>query len=123
MNESLTIFIDGWCGFCTRNAKWIKKFDIHNKIIIKDIRIESSEFIDIEVARKQMASIDQNQQISYGFDSIYKIAKRLPMLWLLVPFLFLLKILHLGDFLYNELAIRRKIIALHCDENCELKQS
>lgn len=94
--------------------------------------------LDIEKAQKQMASLEikkevksssnlANQkpiQILYGFISIYKILLRLPVYWIFFfytyPFLFLIKILGLGDILYNQVAIHRKIIPLHCEEECQI---
>lgn len=94
--------------------------------------------LDLEKAQKQMASVEvanskerknknsfsQPHKIFYGFISIYKILLRLPIYWILFfytfPFLFLLKISGMGDLLYEQVAVKRKIIPLHCDESCEV---
>jgi hypothetical protein len=77
--------------------------------------------LDIPLAKKYMASIDNYNTISYGYTSIYKIFKLLPVFWLFYPLILLLHITNLGNILYNELAVKRKIIPLNCDENsCEI---
>lgn len=80
-----------------------------------------SQFIalDIELAKKQMASYYNTWE--YGFISIYLILLRLPIFWIFIPILYILKITKLGDYIYKELAIKRKIIPIHCDnKSCEI---
>ena len=123
MKTNLSIFIDGWCPNCRRFARLIKKIDLFNQLEKKDIRlIDNTESnLDIPLAKKFMASIDTNNIISYGYSSIYKIFRTLPVLWIFYPLMFVLYATNLGDVLYNELAIKRKIIPLNCDENsCEI---
>ena len=69
--------------------------------------------INFELAKKQMASF--NGYWHYGFDSLYNILKRIPLFWLVFPILFLLKITNFGQKIYIQLAIKRKIIPLHCN--------
>ncbi|MDR2204883.1 MAG: hypothetical protein LBE36_01820, partial [Flavobacteriaceae bacterium] len=82
-------------------------------------QINSAEGIDKSLAEKQMASF--NGKWHYGFVSIYLIFLRLPLFWIFIPILFLLKISKLGQLLYSELALKRKIIPIHCSaESCEV---
>jgi predicted DCC family thiol-disulfide oxidoreductase YuxK len=123
MDSNLKIFIDGWCPNCRRFEKIILKIDICKIIEMHNIReLQKSEFnIDFDLAKKYMASIDSNKNIAYGYTSIYRIFKTLPLLWVFVPILFLLHVSNLGEILYNELAVKRKIIPLTCDENsCQI---
>jgi predicted DCC family thiol-disulfide oxidoreductase YuxK len=123
MTRRLEIFIDGWCPNCRRFGKLIDRMDVGSRLVIHDIRKDSFPEIDIDKAKNFMASIDRDGIVSYGFTSIYKIFKTLPLLWIFVPVLFALNMLHLGDFLYNELAVRRRIIPLHCDdEECKIEE-
>lgn len=62
----------------------------------------------------------KNGRWEYGFESIYRILKELPLFWFFIPLFYLLKITKIGDFLYDEFAIKRKIIPIHCDENCKI---
>ncbi len=116
----LTLYIDGWCILCKAFAKKLTNLDKHNYIAIEDIRTASHPLIDAEKAIKALASIDRNGNVYYGFDTIHELCFILPILFIFTPISYILKISQLGSFLYNELAIRRDIIPLHCDEKkCE----
>jgi predicted DCC family thiol-disulfide oxidoreductase YuxK len=122
MNK-LTLFYDNYCPNCTRFAKFAKKFNWFNLLKIKQLRnaehINSIYGIDKNLAEQQMASF--NGKWNYGFVSIYLIFLRLPLFWVFVPILWLLKISKLGQFFYSELAMKRKIIPIHCSaETCEI---
>ncbi|MDO4229874.1 MAG: DCC1-like thiol-disulfide oxidoreductase family protein, partial [Capnocytophaga sp.] len=123
-SKKIRVFIDGWCPICRKFGDKIKKVDLFNLIIIEDIR--SSKVPNIEFRNKgllSMASIDDKGKSSFGFDSIFKIAVRIPILWLTIPILLIFKLTKIGNYVYNELAIKRAIIPIHCDDNCEIKSS
>ena len=91
--------------------------------MIKQLRnkidIQNYNNLNIEFATKQMASF--TTKWNYGFISIFHILIRLPLFWLFIPFLFLLKITRLGNLFYNELALKRKIIPIHCNtDSCSI---
>jgi predicted DCC family thiol-disulfide oxidoreductase YuxK len=117
--KKLIIFYDNWCPNCTRFNKIVKKLDWFNLIDSKQLRnnqdIKQFKNLNLELATQQMASYTNNW--NYGFVSIFFILSRLPIFCIFIPILFILKITGFGQFLYKELAIKRKIIPLHCDEN------
>jgi len=101
----------------------VKKLDWFHWIQEKPVReiIYTDSFLELDrnLALKQMASY--NGKWHYGFTSIFLILSRLPLLWMFFPLLYLLEITKSGQFLYMELALKRKIIPIHCDENsCEI---
>lgn len=114
----LNIFYDNWCPNCTKFANLIQKLDWLKLIEIKQIRNEldtnSFRSFDLELAKQQMASF--TNQWHYGYDSLFYIFARIPLFWLTFPVLYFLKITKTGQFLYIQLALKRKIIPLHCDE-------
>jgi predicted DCC family thiol-disulfide oxidoreductase YuxK len=114
----LTIFYDNWCPNCSKFANLIQKLDWLKSIEIKQIRNEADTSslysIDLELAKQQMATFTNKWH--YGFNSLFFISVRVPLFWLFIPVLYLLKITNIGHFLYVQLAIRRKIIPLHCDK-------
>lgn len=117
----LLVFIDGWCPMCRKFGHRIQRTDMLHLIVIQDIR--NSELFPKKYqdkALQRMASINQQQKIYFGFDTIFNIALRIPYFWILIPFLFLLKITQIGAFLYKQLALRRTIIPIHCHENCNI---
>lgn len=118
--NSLTIYIDNWCPMCIRFGSLITYLDVLNKISKSDIRIYNDNLICKEKGLKQIASINEKNRIFYGYDSIWQIVIRLPLIWLFIPFFYFLKISGLGNWLYNELSVKRQIIPLHCkDHECK----
>ena len=121
--KKLTIFYDNYCPNCTKFSKLVQKLDWLKLIQIKQLRNElhtnSFRNIDLELAKQQMASFGTKWH--YGFNSLYFIFARLPLFWLSIPILYILKITNLGQILYKELALKRKIIPIHCDaEICDI---
>ena len=121
--KKLTIFYDNFCPNCTKFSKLVHKLDWLKLIEIKQLRNElhtnSFRNIDLELAKKQMASFGTKWH--YGYNSLYFIFVRLPFFWLFIPFLYILKLTNLGQILYSELALKRKIITIHCDaEICDI---
>ena len=119
--KNLIIVYDDWCPYCIRFSKLIKKFDILRKISFFKLRKDSIDIgnFDNNLALKKMASY-KNGKWMYGFESIYRILKEIPLFWFFIPLFYFLKITRIGDFLYDEFAIKRKIIPIHCDENCKI---
>ena len=123
MTKSLTIFYDNYCPNCTKFSKLVQKFDWLQQIQIKQLRNESdiNSFpeINLELAKQQMASFGTKWH--YGYNSLYYIFARIPLFWLFIPILLILKITKLGQQMYSELALKRKIIPIHCGkEICEI---
>lgn len=121
--KKLIIFYDNWCPNCTKFANHIQKIDWLNLIDFKELRNKNhtNQFIEIniELAKQQMASY--TNKWNYGYISLYLIFLRIPLFWISVPFFWLLKVTNFGQYLYKELALKRKIIPLHCDsETCKI---
>lgn len=121
--KNLTIFYDNFCPSCTKFSKIVKKLDWLNKIDIKQLRNElhTSLFpeINLQLALNQMASFDISWH--YGYNSIYFTLIKLPLFWFTIPILYLLKITKLGQLIYTELALKRRIIPIHCqNEFCSI---
>nr|WP_321231566.1 DCC1-like thiol-disulfide oxidoreductase family protein [uncultured Psychroserpens sp.] len=119
---TLKVYYDNWCPNCTKFMKFIKKMDVLNLIVFIKLReYDGFDGINLKEAEKKMASTIDHKSWNYGYKSIYEIFKRIPFFWVFIPVLFLLKIGKLGEFLYNELALKRKIIPMHCNEHCQIK--
>jgi predicted DCC family thiol-disulfide oxidoreductase YuxK len=118
----MIIIYDNWCPNCTKFIKIIQKLDwfkLINAVKLRNIDKNTYPNLNIELAKNQMAS--NNGKWNYGFKSLYLIFIRIPLLWLFIPLFWLLKITNIGQYLYIELALKRKIIPLHCNsESCEI---
>ncbi|WP_267406677.1 MULTISPECIES: DCC1-like thiol-disulfide oxidoreductase family protein [unclassified Chryseobacterium] len=115
--KKLIVYYDGWCPRCTKFMKTVKKIDWLQLTDFRSLRERdpSMKGIDYALAEKQMATYDKNWV--YGYESIFKILIRLPLLWLFVPVLWLMHITKIGQAIYIQLAVNRKIIPLHCDND------
>lgn len=123
-SNRLSIFIDSWCPNCKRFGTTIKAIDMLGIVEVKDIRVFTSNFedgLDIERGKKVMASKNSMGTYYYGFESLYEISKRIPVLWIIFPMALIFKFTKLGNLLYNELAVRRNIIPIHCSDDCNLQ--
>lgn len=125
MKNKLTIVYDNWCPNCKRFISIVKSLDWLKLIYYIELRNPKAKKtltgFDLVLASQQMASFDNKWH--YGFNSIYQILLRLPTFWLTIPILFVLKITKFGHFLYKEIALKRKIIPLHCkDKICLVKK-
>jgi predicted DCC family thiol-disulfide oxidoreductase YuxK len=116
MDAGISIFVDSWCPHCKRFGEWVKRRDTKNVIAVKDARESLDQRIDAKKALTQMASMDARGNVFYGFQSIVLIMKNLPVFQVVSPIFSLPLVSTLGSILYNELAVRRKIIPLHCEE-------
>lgn len=97
--------------------KFVIAFDLFNFISIEDIRkIDNVE----EKKLNFMYSENLKGNSFYGFESLYEINKRVGVLWIFLPLMYLLKISGAGNYLYNELSVKRKIFPLTCSDNCNL---
>lgn len=123
LERKLVVFIDGWCPNCLKFGKLITKVDLLNNIRIENIRENVNmnfEKLDKPLALKKMASTKDGIIFNYGFESIYNIFKYIPILYPLLPIMFVLKYSYIGNLIYNELAVKRKIIPITCDDKCEI---
>lgn len=101
---------------CVRFGALLKRLDVFNQIKQEDIRFYEGQLISKEKGLKVMASTNRHSSVFYGYDSIWQIVLRLPFLWVFVPLFFFLKMSRIGHWSYNELAVKRRIIPLHCQE-------
>jgi len=118
--SSLVVYIDSWCPMCMRFGSFLKRLDVFKNIHHSDIRTYKGTAISKEKGLQQIASTNKHSRIFYGYDSIWQIVLRLPLLWVFVPVFYILKVSRLGHWAYNELAVKRQIIPLHCkEEECK----
>ena len=115
----LIVFYDNWCPNCSKFAREIKKLDWLELLDFKKLREDADvslfKNLDLKYAEREMASY--GKKIHYGYNSLFYIFLRLPLLWLFLPIFILLKISKIGEILYIQLAVKRKIVFIHCDEN------
>jgi len=93
--------------------------DFLDLVRVEDIRrseVPSEEFR--EKGLSSLASITPKGEQYFGFNTLLMSSLHLPLFWILLPVMFLLKWTGAGSYLYNELAVKRTIIPLHCGDSC-----
>lgn len=123
MLMKVTVFYDDFCPLCKKSKAVLEKLDITNQLFFDGVRGGhiKQKYPDLDFAKsiERMATLYQNQY-RFGFDSIFLIVQRLPLLWILIPFFIILKFSKLGDIFYNYIASSRGILPYSCDDNCNI---
>ena len=125
--KRLIVFYDDWCPNCVRFTTIINRIDFLGNIEFKALRSQSQANldqygVDLNQSQEQMASYNLHRKANYlGFKSIAQIVASMPATYILVPFFWLLSISSIGQWLYMELAKKRAIIPLHCNQDCKIQ--
>ncbi|MWV44126.1 DUF393 domain-containing protein [Paenibacillus sp. HJL G12] len=129
--KGLFVFYDNWCPMCTRTMRFYRKWDWFKRITFMPAREEQilEQFqVDQEQALKRMVAVKYTKKKKYrmtanaakhletqqfeGIDTIYHMSRQIPILWVLVPFLYAARILGIGAYVYDWIASSRKIIPI-----------
>lgn len=115
----MIIFYDGWCPFCTQQAKRLKKLDwfgLVDAVSFRESGVCQTYGLDPErAARRIQAIVGRSGKRVEGFAAVVRVACRIPLYWPLLPVLWLLGATRLGDALYDRIASRRTIIVPACN--------
>lgn len=121
----LTLFYDNRCPICLRTKAVLERIDFGRQLAFIGIRnkdiFNTYTSLDEAKALQRMASL-LNNEIVYGFASVFRIVRTLPLLWIFVPAFYLLKWTSIGEKAYDEIALKRKLLPASCDENCLLSE-
>ncbi len=113
-NEQVRVLFDGRCGLCQRAMKIAAGLDFFHQLSFLDFRTTDAASwgrleqvrVDTATLEHQMAAISIGR-LDWGFSAYRLIAWRLPLLWVVVPFLYLPGVRQLGDAVYRSVAERR----------------
>ncbi|WP_010094961.1 DCC1-like thiol-disulfide oxidoreductase family protein [Ornithinibacillus scapharcae] len=123
MFHKVEVYYDGYCSFCHSVKANFQKLDWLKKLSFIDFRNNEVNGIDIDELNKRMHVKDLSTgKITIGIYGIKTILQRVPLLMPLLPFLYLLNALGLGQICYDFVAERRLIVPVgHCTESgCKL---
>lgn len=120
--EPVTVLYDGHCGLCLRSVFGLRMLDWLGYLRYVDFRDDSLR--SREAPGVTLASLDKAMHVrlpdgSYltGFDAVRRMARSLPPLWPVLPFLWLPGVAPVGRRIYAKIADNRK----KCDhEGCAL---
>lgn len=119
--EPHVVAYDGNCIFCVRVAGLLAKMDIFGRFNLVDFRQSVPVGADPDRLEKEMM-LQAGTGWLGGFDAFRYIAGRLPLLWPLVPVLWLPGVSAIGRAIYGQVAARRYLIlGGHCSSGtCQI---
>lgn len=124
--RKIIVLYDGWCAFCMQSIHGFRKLDLLKRIeflSFRDENIVRKYQLDITTLEKRIHSIKKsNGVVEDGIDSINRICKNTPLLWIVVPILSVFSAVGLGQKIYDWIASKRTIFPTGgCDnDSCEL---
>ena len=107
--RQLTILYDGKCSFCRRSIAILMLLDWLQRLDPQDYHTYTGTRVSREDLEQAMHVIDHQGRITAGFDGFRTIAHHTPLLWILVPVLYIPGVSWIGRRYYRQIATRR-----HC---------
>lgn len=121
----LKVLFDGGCPQCIRSMTIIAYLDWLKRIEFVDLShweqiVKSYPGLNREECLREMHVIDKNSRIYKGFFAYRHIARYIPVLWIVLPLLYVPGISIIGDSLYRRIASRRSLGTAACTiHNCK----
>lgn len=104
------VLYDGTCPFCTFSATRLRKLDWFHRLEIIDMysgEILQNHQIPIEDAMQRIQVLNMKSHRKQGMEGILEISLHLPVLWVLVPFFWIINSVGLGNKIYDWIAKNR----------------
>lgn len=110
----MIVYYDSFCKMCTNSSTIWRKLDWRNKLTFQSFR----NLKDYPVEMEESLHVQKDKRWYKGYTAIIQIAKTLPLLWLSLPFLYLFKVIGIGDMVYKVIAKNRKLVPVNqCKSN------
>ena len=111
--KKLSVFYDDKCNLCDRTMWLISRLDIFNRITLCPLSLNEAKLnahgVKTEDALENLYGIeDGSSQIKFGYDFYIQLAQSLFLLWPILPFLYLGKLLRIGPWIYAAVAKKRR---------------
>ncbi len=118
------LLYDGECNLCIHSTKIIKNLDWLSQIILRDARKKATfkglPKISQKDALTQMQAVNGTKVYS-GFFAFRHISWKIPLFWILAPFLYIPGAEIIGSAIYRVVANNRFGVYPKCtNESCEL---
>lgn len=123
-SPELKVLFDGACPLCIRSMTIIAYLDWLKRIEFVDLSnweqiVKSYPSLNREEYLREMHVIDKNSKVHKGFFAYRYIAKYIPILWIVLPLLYIPVISIIGDSVYRRIASRRTSGRVACTiHNC-----
>jgi len=110
----MIVYYDGYCSMCNASKTVWKKIDFQKKLAFQSFRDLSS----YPEAMEKSLHVSHKGNWFQGYQALIEIAKQIPIMWFLLPFMYPVKWLGLGERIYQFVAKNRKIIPVNqCKDN------
>lgn len=119
------LLYDGQCGFCLESLRrlevldlfrWVDPLDFHKQPDVAHLH----PLLTPERCRSEMVLLEPNGRISGGFDAFRRMSPHCPMLWPVVPLLYVPGVPQIGRRVYAWVAAHRYL--LHRGRRCSTNQ-
>lgn len=110
--EEMIVLYDGSCSFCRRAIALLQVFDVLGRLKFLDLHNASSQTLrdSLRLSNDELM-IDMHAVIGIkvvkGFTAYRNITSRIPLLWVIYPFLFLGFVQSIGNNIYRNVADHR----------------
>lgn len=118
---TLTVLQDPHCSFCRRTAAVLDKLDWLHALRLPgvdgDLRVEDGRLLTRGEQLEELHAVDEHGRVERGYFAVRRIAAELPLLWPLVPLLYIPGIELIGEPAYRWVAHHRDLVTrlLHLD--------
>ncbi|MGP4108777.1 DCC1-like thiol-disulfide oxidoreductase family protein [Virgibacillus sp. L01] len=110
----MIIYYDSYCKMCTSSSLFWNKMDWRNKLSFKSFRMLDNYPKEME----ESLHVYHQDKWYKGFDAIMEVSRKLPLMWILLPFMYLFKWIGLGEFIYKKIAKNRRLVPVNqCDHD------
>lgn len=119
------LFYDGWCPFCRQSIATLQRLDL--LMLLQPVSFRDPGVLErfgleaTRAATRLQARAAGATTTVEGIDAFTLVGTRLPILWPIVPVLWVAGRLGIGQRLYDRVAVRRTILPTSCAGHCELQ--
>ncbi len=110
--EEVTVLYDGNCGFCRTTMGLFRFFDVFGRIIYvnaldtRQVAGYGLEWLDPDALMTDMHVV-KDKKVWKGFSAYRVLASRIPLFWLVWPFLYVWPVPLIGNLIYRRMADSR----------------
>lgn len=114
----MIIYFDSHCNLCKTSSTLWKKMDWGQKLRFTSFRSMKNH----PKAMEEQLHVYDKHNWYQGYSALIQIVKVLPLMWVLLPFLYFFKWIGLGNFIYRKVAANRKLVPINqCDnDGCKI---
>lgn len=125
MTTATTILYDGQCALCQRSVRILRPLDWLHRLNFADARDPANipltdPPLQPERLMEEMHAVTPAGRVYHGFRAFRCIAWRLPLLWLIAPFLYIPGVPALGQRVYLWVARNRFHLVPCHDGHCQI---